>query len=84
MDNFDLRKFIKEGTLIKNSDLNENKDGFVITNEKEWYAGVKNYLKFAQYKSESNLYPTKEKAEKALSEIPDEIRKEKNLKIKEF
>jgi hypothetical protein len=64
--------------------INEDKDGFIITNDKEWYAGAKDYIKFAKYKSQSNLYPTKEKAEKALSEIPDNIIKEKNLKIKKF
>ena len=75
MDNFDLKKFLVENRVNK---------GWVITNGEEWYAGAKNYIKFAKHKSQSNLYPTKEKAEKALSEIPDEIRKEKNLKIKEF
>ena len=82
MDNFDLKKYLIENRVTKQSLLNEDDDGFVITNEKEWYAGAKNYLVFAKHKSESNLYPTKEKAEKALSEIPDNIIKEKNLKIK--
>jgi hypothetical protein len=82
MNNFDLKKYLIENKVTRNSRLNEDKGGFVITNGNEWYAGAKDYLKFAKHKSQSNLYPTKEKAEKALSEIPDNIIKEKKLKIK--
>jgi hypothetical protein len=82
MDNFDLKKHLVENKLTKNSRLNEDKEGFVITNGNEWYAGAEGYLKFTKYKSQSNLYPTEEKAKKALSLIPNNIIKEKNLEVK--
>ena len=58
---------------------------FVITNDKEWYAGSKNYLAFAKHHSESNLYPTYDSAQKALfDEIPDSTVKDKKLKVKRY
>jgi hypothetical protein len=61
------------------------KDGWVITNGKEWYAGSKGYLAFAKVEGESNLYPTYDSAQKALfDEIPDKVTKEKRLKIEKY
>jgi hypothetical protein len=63
----------------------KNKESFIITNGKEWYAGAKDYIKFAKHDSQSNLYPTYSSAQKALfDEIPDNVVKEKQLKIKRF
>jgi hypothetical protein len=63
----------------------KNEESFVITNGKEWYAGSKDYIKFAKHKSQSNLYPTYSSAQKVLfDEIPDNVVKEKQLKIKRF
>ena len=65
--------------------ISKNKESFVITNGKEWYAGAKDYIKFAKHDSQSNLYPTYSSAQKALfDEIPDNVVKEKQLKIKRF
>jgi hypothetical protein len=59
--------------------------GFVITNGKEWYAGAKNHLVFAKHHSQTNLYPTYDKAQMALlNEIPDKIVKDKKLEIEEY
>jgi len=63
----------------------KNEESFVITNGKEWYAGAKDYTKFTKHNSQSNLYPTYSSAQKVLfDEIPDNIVKEKQLKIKRF
>jgi hypothetical protein len=63
----------------------ELKNGFVITNDEEWYAGSKNYLKFSKHFSQSNLYPTYDSAKNILfNEIPDNVVKEKQLKVKRF
>jgi hypothetical protein len=63
----------------------KNEESFVITNDKEWYAGAEDYIKFAKHDSQSNLYPTYSSAQKALFyEIPDNVVKEKQLKIKRF
>jgi precorrin-6B methylase 1 len=76
MDNFDLKKFLVENRVNK---------GWVITNGEEWYAGAKDYLKFAKHKSQSNVYPTYSSAKIALfTEIPDEIRKDKQLTLEEI
>jgi hypothetical protein len=59
--------------------------GWVITNGKEWYAGAKNYLAFAKTSKESNVYPTYSSAQNALfTEIPDNVIKEKQLKINKY
>jgi hypothetical protein len=63
----------------------ELKNGFVITNDEEWYAGAKNYLKFSKHFSQANLYPTYDSAKNILfDEIPDSVVKEKKLKVKRF
>jgi hypothetical protein len=63
----------------------KKEESFVITNGKEWYAGAKDYIKFAKRNLQSNLYPTYSSAQKALfDEIPDNVVKEKQLKIKRF
>ena len=63
----------------------KKEESFVITNGKEWYAGAKDYVKFAKHNSQSNLYPTYSSAQKVLfDEIPDNVVKEKQLKIKRF
>ena len=63
----------------------KNKESFVITNDKEWYICSKDYIKIAKHNSYSNLYPTYSSAQRALfDEIPDNVVKEKQLKIKRF
>lgn len=57
------------------------KEKYVITNGKEWFAGAKDYMAFAKHKSEANLYQNYEEAKEALTLIPDNIIKEKQLKI---
>ena len=60
-------------------------NGFVITNDKEWYAGAKNYINFAKHYSQANLYPTYDSDKNVLfNEIPDDVVKLKNLKISRF
>ena len=80
MDNKQLSMSIKK---LLSQVIIETKSGFVITNGKEWYAGSKNYVAFAKVSGESNLYPTYEKAKHAIEkEIPQEVVKTKQLKIK--
>lgn len=63
----------------------KKEDSFVITNGKEWYAGSKNYLKFAKHNSEANLYPTYNSAQNVLfDEIPDDVAKSKQLKVQRY
>ena len=70
---------------LKTSGKTNSDEFFVITNDKEWYAGSKNYLAFAKHHSESNLYPTYASAQKALfDEIPDSTVKDKKLKVKRY
>lgn len=60
-------------------------DSYVITNNIEWYAGAKNYLKFAKDKSQSNLYPTYDSAQNVLfNEIPEDVAKLKQLKVDQY
>jgi len=62
-----------------------NEESFVITNGKEWYAGAKDYIKFAKHDSQSNLYPTYSSAQKVLfDEIPDSVVKTKQLKVQRY
>ena len=72
-------------TSTNTSTGSKHNKGFVITNGEEWYAGAKNYLAFAKHYSQSNLYPTYDRAQKALfDEIPDKTVKDKKLKIERF
>jgi len=65
--------------------ISKNKESFVITNGKEWYAGAKDYIKFANHDSQSNLYPTYSSAQKVLfDEIPDSVVKTKQLKVQRY
>ena len=65
--------------------INEEKEGYVITNGIEWYAGSKDYLAFAKSKIESNLYKTYEDAIFALkNEIDPKVINEKELVISKY
>ena len=83
MKKSELQQIIKE-ELSKRLPINKE-ESFVITNGKEWYAGLKDYIVFAKHNSQSNLYSTYSSAQKVLfDEIPDNVVKEKQLKIKRF
>ena len=63
----------------------KKEDSWVITNGKEWYAGLKDYLNFAKHNSEANLYPTYDSAQIVLfDEIPDDVVKSKQLKVQRY
>lgn len=58
---------------------------FIITNDKEWYAGGENNLRFTKNIAQATFYPTYNSAQKALfDEIPDDIVKSKQFRVQRY